>query len=469
MFCKNTSSVSEAGYGELLFNIVEADTLEVLKSVLSRGCDINQSDFKGVTPLMIAVRNGQNEMVQYLCNNCADVNKPTNNGETALYIACDKVNRGSVEILLDAGSDVNITTNDLHPQTGRSPLMVALPSTYEINVNKKKKSEAIDIIKMLLSYGCDIDARDWAGNTAIHIAAERQDLHSIVLLAENGANLHIRNNYGFTAFEDAIQPNRQRYDVATLLLLYGYDIETMKPEPHPLISIIKGIHDTEAKYFLASTFTRKCLLELLLNVVNFDNELAEEMHVALRNCPNILPRDKFFLERFFEIERPRRLQDLCRFVVRKALGTSLIKGIRSLPVAKTVKRFLALDFDIDRIDPLRILELDNAIEEGEEQLAKELVASGIDLNFSFSEQTPLTKAARNGNAMLCALFLDNGAKVDLQDNVGVTAVHWAASNGHQSVEELLIKYGAEANESDVLNDENTTTKMATSIAKQSCH
>lgn len=445
---------------ELLFNKVELGILQDVKTLVSRGCDINQSDFKGVTPLMVAVKAGHTDVVKYLCEQFVEVNKATNNGETALYMACDSVNGDMVEILLDAGSDVNVKTNDLHPQTGRTPLMKALPSLYEIHFKNRKKSEAVDIVKMLLARGCDVDACDWNGNTALHLAADQNDLHTVCLVAENGANLHIRNKYGFTAFEESIQPNKQRYSVAIVLLLYGYDIEHALTEPHPVVSVLEASVHEESKYFRASHILRKRLLSLLFKTIHLTFDLEGKVKNFLKSCPNMNSDEELCLRRRLATKRPTTLQNSCRLTIRKALKKSMFKGIRQLPVARSLKSFLALNLDIDRTEPLKILELNTAVIEEDIQRVREMLTNNqLDVNVSFSEHTPLTEAARTGNLELCKILLGSGAAVNLPNNVGMNALHVAAEIGYYWIVEELLNQEADANKTDI-SEENALIKSA---------
>lgn len=426
---------------ELLLRAAESGVLKDVMSLVSRGYDVDLSDFKGVTPLMAAVNLGHSQIVKYLCENSADVNKTTNNGETALYRACNKVKCDMVGILLEAGSDVNIKTNELHPQTRRTPLMAALPSIYEINFRNGKKSEALYIVKMLLSRECDVNARDWKGDTALHLAADQNDLHTVCLLAEHGADLHIRNNYGLTPFEDSVQPNKQRYSIATILLLYGYDIEKVPSEPHPLVSVVNGFIHPEAKYFPASRITRKMLLDLFYEVVHLNSDLKGKISECMKNCQKIAPDDVFCLRRFLKRNRLSSLQHLCRNVIRKALGSNVIRGIRQLPVARSIKQFLALNVDIDRHDPLKVMELNTAIKECDtEKVRQHLLNYQTDVNFSFSDQTPLTEAVSTGNFELCKILIESGAQVDLPDNMGMTALQSAFEKGHHFIATEMLKH-----------------------------
>ena len=59
--------------------------------------------------------------------------------------------------------------------------------------------------------------------------------------------------------------------------------------------------------------------------------------------------------------------------------------------------------------------------------------------------TLLMGTAMEGHERLVDLLLRYGAKVDLQDSDGDTALTLAASRGHERVVELLLRHGAEVN------------------------
>ena len=59
--------------------------------------------------------------------------------------------------------------------------------------------------------------------------------------------------------------------------------------------------------------------------------------------------------------------------------------------------------------------------------------------------TALGYAAKNGHRNVCELLLDRGADIDIRDIEGMTALIHAAENGHKEVCELLIDKGAGVN------------------------
>ena len=54
-------------------------------------------------------------------------------------------------------------------------------------------------------------------------------------------------------------------------------------------------------------------------------------------------------------------------------------------------------------------------------------------------------AARNGHCHTVRLLLDRGADVNIADEYGETALHWAAIHGHLDIVKMLIEHGADIN------------------------
>lgn len=84
-------------------------------------------------------------------------------------------------------------------------------------------------------------------------------------------------------------------------------------------------------------------------------------------------------------------------------------------------------------------------EEAEEiRRIQTLVANSPDLiNAGESGSTPLMTAAKNGQLAVARYLLDHGARPDATpSDSSVTALHWATTQGHRTMAELLVERGA---------------------------
>ena len=62
-------------------------------------------------------------------------------------------------------------------------------------------------MEILIQNGANLDAKNHQGQTPIHFAALRMRSSSIEMLARYGASMKIKDKYGFTPFECALQAN----------------------------------------------------------------------------------------------------------------------------------------------------------------------------------------------------------------------------------------------------------------------
>ncbi|MFH2138196.1 MAG: ankyrin repeat domain-containing protein [Candidatus Omnitrophota bacterium] len=129
--------------------------LAVMESYLDNGGDINAVDYTGATALHIAIGGIKTEMVKFLIDKGANLNIGDGMNYTPLHGALCKNEEYAtkyVKMLLDKGGvDVNVQTI---PEK-HSPLMFAADSGY------------LEIVKLLVDKGADVNLKDSSGKTAL--------------------------------------------------------------------------------------------------------------------------------------------------------------------------------------------------------------------------------------------------------------------------------------------------------------
>ena len=135
-----------------------SNNLEVVKSLLDLGANINAASDTGSTPVLHAVFNRNCEMVEYLVRHGADVQKPNNVGETCLMKAAQLgFAKELCQILINNGSELNAQDS-----SGNLALHHAI--TSDDSPHKE------DVVQLLIDHGSDPYRKNNRGDDAFQIA-----------------------------------------------------------------------------------------------------------------------------------------------------------------------------------------------------------------------------------------------------------------------------------------------------------
>lgn len=142
---------------QLLFEAARLGRTDMIDPLLKAGADINAYDDRGFTPLILAAYNGQLAMVETLITKGADACRPDRDqGNTAQMGVAFKGEEGIAARLLKAGCDVNARNH-----AGQTALMMASLFNRQAQVD------------MLLAAGADRTIQDAAGRSASSVAADQ--------------------------------------------------------------------------------------------------------------------------------------------------------------------------------------------------------------------------------------------------------------------------------------------------------
>lgn len=163
------------------FMLPESITVDAMKKILTEP-DESGDD----SPLHIAIRDEDIDVVKALLNFGADVNAKGQFGQTPILTATVVGNIPILELLLDRGGDLTmINDNKL------SALHIAVQQEWPRTV------------RWLLNKGLDINALDSTLSTPLHWAAFDGNIPMVKLLIGRGAKIDIRNDESHTPFEIA--------------------------------------------------------------------------------------------------------------------------------------------------------------------------------------------------------------------------------------------------------------------------
>ncbi|XP_064601411.1 poly [ADP-ribose] polymerase tankyrase-like [Liolophura sinensis] len=427
-----------------LYAAAKNGQVNLAKRLLSLGGNVDQADILGITPLGAAAWYDHPEMADLLIAHGASVNKTSNGGESPLYRACKNNRHGMALALIRHGGDVNMATNDSHNHPGHTPLMAAICGVnYNVYTSMldKSVSKMAALIDVLVIKGCDLNARDFRGRSALHLAVLDNNVCAVCLLLEAGCDVNLVDKFDFSPLHWAFQRNQQRHYLAKVLMLYGADVNfylnTLDTKKRDALSMVREIE----KKPLGSRKERHEMIRLVLSSISpyrlqnlSEISATEEKPVDVIDEPIL---DKLLLERQFT------LQSFCRYEIRRHIKGGALNKIQRMPIAKRLKLYLDLEHDSMRFHPMHVNELYIAV--GEEKLGriKELIESGTDVEAPLWDKVPLTLAAELGHYEVVELLLSLGAKPWHLDASGDSALHLAVRNSHSTVARLLINTGVD--------------------------
>ena len=468
----NTSSLFGGLHCASFFGIIDVMTGLLRKS----GCDANQGDSAGITPLIWAVRGGQGEAVELLLRQEAiNPGKQDNVGNTPIWWAANNGHNLIVKQLLDR-KDVNPSEPD---SAGQTPLFMAAFQGHELVVKQLLDREDVNPSQP-----------EKSGETPLFVAAFHG--HELVvkqLLDREDVNPNDSGNEGYTPlFMAALQG----HELVVKQLLDRKDVNPDEPdyEGHtPLHAAATGGNESVVRQLLdredvnpdqpdnegrtplvaAAAGGHESVVEQLLNRGDVSPDkpgndgntplswAAFEGHESV--VKQLLDREDV------SPDKPNNQG-------RTPLSLAAIMGHESV-----VKQLLDReDVSPDKPDNEGRTPLSRAAVEDHESVVKQLL-DREDVNPDKPDnegKTPLSRAAMKGHELVVKQLLDRQAvNPDKPDNEGKTPLSWAVVEGHESVvKQLLDREDVNPDKPD--NEGNTPLSLAKmggheSVVKQFLH
>ncbi|CAH2226182.1 ankyrin repeat domain-containing 50 [Pelobates cultripes] len=376
---------------------------ELVSLLLEHGADPELEDKDGVTPLLVAVYEGQAEVAELLLEAGADPNRADKSRMTPLLAAASGGHAEVIRVLLLWGSKIDATDSE-----GRSSLAMAAAATG-----------GEQAVRVLLDRGLDENHRDRLGWTPLHWAACQGRRSSCRALIEGGAKVGIRDYEGYTPFLLASQEGHT--GCVELLLNRSSHIE-------------QCTNDGRTALCLAALAGHRSTVELLLRRradPNVKNRHGKPL-LYLLVLEGQLDMVEILLEHGADPEG-RDLED------RTALHACCWQGDLEMTHLLLVKgRAQPNSCDVEKRTPLHC-----AAWRGHANIAHILLDNGAFSDAQTSQgATPLCIAAQEGHEELAKVLLEEGRSCPHHaDHYGRTPVRVAGKGGHITIVNLLEKYG----------------------------
>lgn len=293
---------------------------------------------------------------------------------------------GEIHRAIEAGDTELVAT-----LLGADPALVSAPdqSQYrDLPLHVAAAQGNVEIARLLLDAGAEVDAGDSDLSTALHVAAVRGQLDMVNLLMERGADLAFQDNNGAWSMSFAL--SRNDTSVVDRIMEAGAPLD------------LKTNDGTTLVHYAASRGRSDLFDPLLAAGLDLD-AVTEEGLTPLHWAA---------------------------------------MGGRSEVITILLDRGAAVDI----ADNHGNTALMHAAWRGHTEAASTLVAAGADVNVTDNwNRSPLWIAAANDQLPLLTVLMGAGAGVDQANLHGLTPLHRAAASGHTDIVRALAGAGADPN------------------------
>ncbi len=380
----------------LLYNAIGKGDAEQVRSLISKGADVNAKEEMDFTPLHLAALLGHKDIIRILIDEGANPNIKIEDEITPIYctIVSPAPDRIKVaELLIDKGADV---------------------STIHLAAYLGDLKAVKDFIKQ----GTDVNSKNIMDTTPLHFAAAGGQKEIIEFLIDNGADVNAVVMDELTPLHAAVSFSGDP-EVIDLLIARGADVK------------VKGL--LGASLEIASIRAMISHIPEINFIGFYKKELNEEQIEKLELMMTEELKSQGSGESIkYLLSRGAKIDEDTLFMAAEM-------GIKNI-----IESAIAEGVDLNVKDHDGATALWYAREHGHEEIVELLQKHGA------KEIAPppgalLRRAAEEGDIEKLKSLIEKGVDVNAKDKEGYTAIYDAAARGHKDVVELLINKGAEIN------------------------
>lgn len=310
----------------------------------------------------------------------------------------------------------------------------------------------VEIIKILIEKGVEIDCRDENGSTPLLLSCELGHVNCARILLQNGASPNVCNDRGETCLHKSIN---ESFEIVSLLLEYNcnpnqFSGNGMSPLCLAIqsknIDIVRKLIENGADPNLSSVNGPPLIYAVYIESVQIITMLCNagaEVNFLLKDgvTPLFLAAERGFLEGLRKLLERKSDPN----IYSDKLGTPLIvASFRGY--TKIVRELLKAgsNLEIRQGDGMTAFLL--AVEMGNVSIVRELVKMNANINTCRIQDgyTAIHIVAEIGNIEMLEELLRSGSNINYENLNGDSPLILSVINGHYKIIELLLNNGAKS-------------------------
>ncbi|OWK03628.1 hypothetical protein Celaphus_00013805, partial [Cervus elaphus hippelaphus] len=307
--CANNKE-NEEGCTPLHLACRKGDTEILVELVQYCHAHMDVTDNSGETAFHYAVQSDNSQVLQLLGKNASGgLNQVNNQGLTPLHLACQLGKQEMVRVLLLCNARCNIMGPGGYPihtamkfsQKGCAEMIVGMDSSQIHSKDPRYGASPLhwaknaEMARLLLKRGCDVNGTSSAGNTALHVAVMRNRFDCVMALLTHGANADARGEHGNTPLHLAM--SKDNIEMIKALIVFGAEVDTPNDFGETPAFIASRISKRMCSTLWDQSWrvvTRKALLTLL-RTVGADYRFPLTQGFSMEQCSAAAP--SFSMER----------------------------------------------------------------------------------------------------------------------------------------------------------------------------
>ena len=339
---------------------------------------------------------------------------------TPLLVAAGNGNLDCVKILLQYEADIEsqgrfFLFKSVYPDVSTTPMIAAAGNGH------------VHVLRCLVENGADVNGTSDDAFTALMIASYFGQLDAVNFLIKHGAGVHHKDNLGYTALHHAVTHDLGSCELLSCLIKSGANVNARANDNRTPLMIASENNHLNAVIFLTDHGA---------NIDLQDREGYSSLHYAAGNISDSCNVLDFLITNDADVNA---------FTNDKFTPLIIASNCNNLNVVNSLIKHGANIHLVDRYGRTALHYSITVVDHDSVTVLRSLIKNGADVNALTNDNcSPLMMSSLSGSVNVVTILVENGANMDMQNQNGDTALHYAvcATRNSSEVVHKLLSLGA---------------------------